>query len=176
MTVQNPVATSKPRQSWLHVIAIGRNPRNTFIRIAVLVVASFVVFNFVLLPIRVTGVSMLPTYKDHSINFVNRLAYLRHEPRGGDVVSIRYSGPHVMLMKRIVGLPGETIAFVNGCVVIDGKILDEPYEKWKSVWNLPSEYIGANEYYVVGDNRTMPPEDHTKGRVARERIMGKVLL
>jgi signal peptidase I len=176
MTAQNPVATSRPRPGWFHIIAIGRNPKNTLVRIVVLVVTCVVVFNFVLLPIRVTGVSMLPTYKDRSINFVNRLAYFRHEPQRGDVVSIRYSGPHVMLMKRIVGLPGETIAFVDGQVVIDGKILDEPYEKWKSNWNLPPERIGVNEYYVVGDNRTMPPEDHTKGRVAHERILGKVLL
>jgi signal peptidase I len=176
MTAQNQVANSKPRLSWIHVIAIGRNPRNTFIRIVVLVAVCFIVFNFILLPIRVTGISMLPAYKDRSINFVNRLAYLRHEPRRGDVVNIRYAGIHRMLMKRIVGLPGETIAFEGGQMFINGKPLDEPYEKSPCDWNRPPVKLDANEYFVVGDNRTMPMEDHWFGKVLRERIVGKVLL
>jgi len=178
MTAPNPTATSKPRPGLARIIVIGRNPRNTLIRIAVLVVTCFVVFNFVLLPIRVTGISMLPAYKDRSVNFVNRLAYLRHEPRRADVVSIRLAGIHVMYMKRIIGLPGETVSFRDGRVLINGEILDEPYEneKWKSDWNLPEFKIGANEYFVVGDNRTMPPEDHWKAVIGRERIVGKVLL
>jgi signal peptidase I len=176
MTVENPIATSKPRPGVARVIVIGRNPRNTLIRILVLVAVCLVVFNFILLPIRVTGISMLPTCKDRSVNFVNRLAYSRHEPRRGDIVSIRYAGIHLMLMKRIIGLPGETIAFENGRVMIDGKPLAEPYEKWNCVWTLPPEKIGINEYFVVGDNRTMPAELHTFGRVERERIVGKVLL
>jgi signal peptidase I len=176
MTVQNQVANPKPRPGWIHVIAIGRNPRNTFIRIVILVVTCLIVFNFVLLPIRVTGISMSPTYKNRSINFVNRLAYLRHEPRRGDVVSIRYAGPHIMLMKRIIGLPGETVAFEDDHVFINGEPLDEPYEKSRCDWNIPPEKLGADEYYVVGDNRTMSAEDHMKGRVSRERIIGKILL
>lgn len=176
MTAQNQVANSKPHPGWIHVIAIGRNPRNTFIRIVILIVTCLIVFKFVLLPIRVTGISMSPTYKNRSINFVNRLAYLRHEPHRGDVVSIRYAGPHIMLMKRIVGLPGETVAFADGHVFINGELLDEPYEKSGCDWNLPPEKLGANEYFVVGDNRTMSAEDHMKGKVPRERIIGKILL
>jgi signal peptidase I len=176
MTPQNPVTVFRPRPGLVRVIAIGRNPKNTLIRIVVLVVVCFVVFNFILLPIRVTGISMLPAYKDRSVNCVNRLAYLWHEPRRGDVVSIRYAGPHVMLMKRIVGLPGETVAFKDGRVLINGTPLDEPYEKSPCDWNLPPVKLGADEYFVVGDNRTMPAELHTFGRVERERIIGKVLL
>jgi signal peptidase I len=168
--------TSPPRPGWLRVIAIGRNPRVTLVRILILVAACFVVFKFILLPLRVTGISMEPTYHDRSINFLNRLAYLTHEPQRGDVVNIRYAGPHVMLMKRIVGLPGETIEFVRGTILINGAPLAEPYEKNPSNWTLPPEKIGADEYFVVGDNRTMPPHDHVFGRVGRERIMGKVLL
>ena len=59
---------------------------------------------------------MLPTYRDHGVNFVNRLAYVFHEPRRGDVVAIRtLAGEHVMYMKRIVGLPGETVTFAFRC-------------------------------------------------------------
>jgi signal peptidase I len=168
--------TSPPRHGWLKVMAIGRNPLTTFIRILILVAGCFVVFKFIMLPLRVTGISMEPTYKDRSINFLNRLAYLTHEPRRGDVVSIRYAGPHVVLMKRIVGLPGETIEFIHGTVFINGSPLAEPYKKNPSDWTLPPEMIGQDEYFVVGDNREMPPHDHVFGRVERARILGKVLL
>ena len=66
-------------------------------------------------------------------------------------------------MKRIVGLPGETVAFVDGRVLINGEVLDEPYEKSSCDWNLPPVKLGPDEYFVVGDNRTMPWADHTFG-------------
>ena len=72
---------------------------------------------------------MLPTYHDGQINFLNRLAYLRHEPQRGDVVGIRYSGDSILLLKRIVGLPGEEVSFDEGKLFINGKPLEEPYVK-----------------------------------------------
>ena len=97
-----PNETVQPvRQSWVRTVIIGRNPRLTFIRIVVLVATCLVLFKFVLLPIRVDGPSMLPTYQESSVNFVNRLAYLKREPQRGDVVAVRYSGRSIMLMKQI---------------------------------------------------------------------------
>jgi signal peptidase I len=172
-TIDSP----KPRAHWLQVLVLGRNPRNTFIRIAILIPVCYVLFGFILLPTRVDGISMEPTYKDHSVNLVNRLAYLRHEPRRGDVVSVRaWAGMHLMLMKRIIGLPGETVAFDHGRVLINGQPLAEPYEKWSSDWTRPPVTLGPDQYFIVGDNRTMPWEDHVFGRVERNRIVGKVLL
>lgn len=168
--------SSQPRPHWLRIIAVGRNPRNTLIRIAVLVIGSILLFHFVLLPVKVDGISMLPTYKNGSIHVVNRLAYRWHEPRRGDVVSVRFAGEHLMLMKRIIGLPGESVAFDNGKVLINGKVLDEPYEKWPSQWTLPAKRLRPDEYFIVGDNRTMPSQDHVFGRVDRDRIVGKVIL
>ncbi|HEX4348743.1 MAG TPA: hypothetical protein VH251_00075, partial [Verrucomicrobiae bacterium] len=69
-----------PRAGWLQVVLVGRRPRNTLLRILVLVAVCAVTFKFVLLPIRVTGISMEPTYHNHRIGCINRLAYLRHEP------------------------------------------------------------------------------------------------
>ena len=74
----------RPRQSWLprwlQIAVIGRNPKVTLVRVAVLIVTCFVVFRFILLPARIEGISMLPTYKDRSVNFVNRLAYAGMNP------------------------------------------------------------------------------------------------
>ena len=179
---------------WLSIVVMGRNPKATLARDAVLIVTCFIVFKFILLPIRVEGISMLPTYQDRSVNFVNRLAYLWHEPQRRDVVGLRFSRavtntpagihqavslletPHVMLLKRIVGLPGETVAFADGRVLINGEVLDEPYEKTPCDWNCPPVKLGPDEYFVVGDNRTMPWEDHVFGRAQRSQIVGKAIL
>jgi signal peptidase I len=167
---------SERHPNWLRILVIGRRPRATVVRIVVLIVTCFVTFKFVLQPIRVEGVSMLPTYRDRQVSCVNRLAYFFHEPRRGDVISIRFTGQSVLLMKRIIGLPGETVAFHNGHVYINGKLLEEPYRKNPCVWEHDPVQCGPDEYYVVGDNRSMPFEWHYQGRVSRERIIGKVLL
>jgi signal peptidase I len=162
--------------SWLRTAVIGRNPRFTFVRVIVLVVTAFVVFRFILLPIRVKGPSMFPTYRDGGINFVNRLAYLHSEPKRGDVVAIRLAGPSVMYMKRIVGLPGETVGFHEGHLYINDKPMDEPYVKLRCDWESPPMTLPPDHYYVVGDNRSMPKELHEEGDPHRSRIVGKVLL
>jgi signal peptidase I len=171
-----------PIGGWVRIAAIGRNPKITLARIVILSVVCVVVFKFVLLPIRIDGISMLPTYKDKSMNFINRLAYWRHEPQRGDVVGIRLAGPNnpyrapgVMFMKRIVGMPGETLAFAHGQLLINGTVLDEPYVKSAYDWNSDPVAIGPRQYYVVGDNRSMPKENHEQGRAERDQIVGKVL-
>jgi signal peptidase I len=181
MTAQNPVQQLNGRgrsqlPRWLRIALIGRNPKFTLARIVVLVVTCFIIFKFILLFIRVEGISMLPTYQNGSVHLVSRTAYWWHEPQCGDVVSIRLAGIHVMYLKRIIGLPGETVAFVNGQAMINGEALDEPYEKLHCDWNLPPEKLGPNEYFVVGDNRTMPPQYHEHGIASRDRIIGKLLL
>jgi signal peptidase I len=170
--------TVQPRRSWLRTIIIGRNPRRTALRLAVIVVVNILLWTYVLIPIRVDGPSMLPTYRETSVNVVNRLAFLRHEPRRGDVVAIRFSGRSIMLMKRVVGLPGETVEWVNGRLLINGQYVEEPYVKYSCSWDFrpPTWQLGDDEYYVVGDNRSMPYEDHKQGSAKRERIVGKVML
>ena len=167
---------------WLRVAAIGRRPRATLVRIAVLATVCFVTSKFILLPVRIEGISMQPTFQDGQFNLVNRLAYLFHEPQRGDIVSIRFSKPRTfsapseMLMKRIIGLPGETVSFHGGHACINGKLLDEPYVKFPCDWEHGPIVCGTNQYYVVGDNRSMPFEAHTQGRAERDRIVGKALL
>jgi len=175
------VSSSPPGPGWVRVVLIGRNWKLTLVRLIVLVAACFVMFRFILLPVRVEGISMQPTYKNGSVNFVNRLAYLQHGPHRGDVVGIRLSDPSIMwpslmYLKRVIGLPGESVAFVHGAVYINGHVLSEPYEKTDYDWDLPPVKLGPTEYFVVGDNRTMPPQFHEKGRVERDHIVGKAVL
>jgi signal peptidase I len=134
----------------------------------------------VLVPVRVEGISMMPTYKENRINVVNRLAFLFHSPQRGDVVAIRVADehilfPHILYLKRVIALPGETIAFRNGQVLINGQVLDEPYLRFRGHWTHEPEEVGPDEYFVVGDNRAMGWNDHEKGRASRRQILGKIL-
>lgn len=173
---------SSGKPDWRQIILIGRRPEATLVRIVVLVAVCVVTFKFILLPIRVEGISMEPTYHDRRVNCINRLAYWRHEPRRGDVVAIRYSDPgplakpSQMLLKRIIALPGESVSFHDGQAYINGRLLEEPYVKNGCDWDHAPIRCGPDQYYVVGDNRSMPFDYHMQGRAERQHIIGKVLL
>ena len=168
--------SAKSEPSWLQTIVIGRNPKVTLVRASLLAIALVLMARFVLLPIRVEGASMLPTYKESGVNFLNRLAYVWSEPKRGEVVGIRLAGYHIMFLKRIIGLPGETVAFHEGHAIINGVILDEPYVKNPCDWERSPVTLGADEYFFVGDNRSMPQSEHTFGKGQRGRIVGRILL
>ncbi len=194
----NEDAANEP--GWLRIALVGRRPKYTVIRVVVLAVAAFLVFGFLLLPVRIAGPSMLPTYRNGSLNLINRLAYLREPPRRGDVVAIRISNreysrgelwndlthfrlkfarlfrPSVMYLKRVVALPGETVAFAKGRLLVNGKPLAEPYLKTACDWERPPTKLGPDQYFVVGDNREMRMEDHEFGAAERSRIVGKAVL
>lgn len=159
----------------VRAVVFGRQPRATLIRIVVLVAVTFVLFKWVLLPVRVTGISMEPTLHDRSIKIVNRFAYRNTEPQRGDIVSIGVIGQPDMLMKRIIALPGETYSMRHGQLFINNEPLDEPYVINRAPWNMPPETLGSNEYLVIGDNRGMRRSDHYHGRTERRFIVGKVL-
>ncbi len=164
------------KPGWLQIILIGRNPKRTLLRALVLATVCAVGFRLFLLPIRVEGISMLPTYRDKGFNLVNRLAYVTHPPRRGDVVSVRTAGISIMYLKRVVGLPGETIEFQDGHLVVDGHPVFEPWLALPCDWTLAPRKLGPDEFYVVGDNRSMPALLHKQGVATRQRIVGKVVL
>jgi signal peptidase I len=161
--------------SLIRRLVFGDNPGRTLTRIIVLAVVCFITFRWVLVPIRTEGTSMLPTYETDRLNLVNRLAYLGAAPQRGDVVAIRMAGPNVLYVKRVIGLPGERVSFVDGIVNINGRPLPEPYVRHRGPWKVEEVTVGTNEYFVIGDNRGMAAGEHDFGRVDISRILGKVV-
>jgi signal peptidase I len=157
-------------------LIFGENPRRTAVRVIVLAATSFVVFTWLLIPIRTDGISMLPTYSPDKLNLVNRLSYVGSaRPHRGDVVAIQIAGPHVLYIKRIVGLPHERVAVAQGRVMINGSPLAEAYVRHRRPWDVQEVTLEAGEYFVMGDNRGMAAGDHDFGRVRLDRILGKVV-
>ncbi len=172
----NAEATAQPMPPWWMRLLIGRRPKRTMVRLVILASLSFIVFKWMLLPVRIQGVSMEPNYHDGRINFVNRLSYLWGAPRRGDVVAIRMAGVHVMFLKRLVGLPGERIAIRNGIILINGRPLAEPYViRPRAPWEEEEIQLSPRQYFYVGDNRDMPAEAHRHDVVDVDRLVGKVL-
>lgn len=172
MTVSN--STEKQVPLWQRII-IGRRPVVTLIRMVILVVLILAIYQFALIPVRITGISMEPTCHDHHVGLVNRLSYFSHEPERSDIIAIKTTGVRIMYLKRIIGLPGETLSISNGVVYINGDPLSEPYVVHRMPWNLPPVQLASNEYFVIGDNRGMPQEQHDFGRAFRNQIVGKKL-
>ena len=156
-------------------LVFGSDPRRTAVRVLVLATLSFIIFKWVLIPIRAEGISMEPTYQSGSLHLANRLAYRYRNPARGDIVAIKLAGPHVLYVKRIIGLPGEHLSIERGQVYINGAPLTEPYVKNRRGWDKPEVALTAREYFVIGDNRGMRATDHDFGRVDVSRILGKVI-
>src|SRR5438045_9770150 len=85
----------------------------------------FVFFKFCLMPVQILGESMQPTYRNGTRHFLNRMAYWSKDPRREDVIGLR-SVDGDLYIKRIIGMPGETIEAEAGRAVINGKVLAEP--------------------------------------------------
>ena len=156
---------------WLRLI-IGRRPLRTLVRMIVVAVVALLVFKVLLIPIRVTGYSMEPTYRDGRVNFLNRYAYRRHGPNRGDVVGVQVRGSRLVLLKRVLGLPGEHVAVLDGRVAIDGRVLEESYVKGVGHLRARESFLLSNyEYFIIGDNRGVS----AYYRVQLHEIKGKVL-
>lgn len=142
----------------------------TLVRILILTLATAILFRVVLLPIRVTGQSMQPNYRDGSINFINTFSYFRKKPQRGEVVAVLTKQGEVLL-KRIVGLPGEQISFRQGQVFINDKPLKEPYTYSRVFAKYRGTLMGPTEYFVAGDNRPIT----AMGVVTSDQILGRVI-
>lgn len=126
---------------------------------------------------RVVGSSMLPTLEDGQFLVVNKLAYRLHPPQRGDIIVFRDpQSTNRKLIKRIIGLPGETIDIKEGQVLVNSTPLDEPYIADPGNYSRGPTPIPEGEYFVLGDNRNNSSDSHIWGDLARDRIVGKAWL
>ena len=142
------------------------------------IVAVLLVFGFVstscIRPARFEGTSMRPAINDGDRILLNANF---GDLKRGDVVSFKYPKDESKLyVKRIIGLPNETIEIQSGTVLINSQILDEPYVNPSNNQNIRenlTEVIPSDEYFVMGDNRDNSSDSRIWGTVRRELIQGK---
>ena len=142
--------------------------------------------SFIVEPGRVNGRSMEDTFIDANLFFVNKFELLRKPPQRGEIIQFIDPESNKSVMKRIIGLPGETIKISKGKVFLilpTGEIeLHETYLQPETFTYTPSkdteiyENIGPYEYFVLGDNRTESIDSREYGTIHRSYIMGTVTL
>lgn len=141
---------------------------------------------FLIQPFYVKGASMEPSFYDHEYLIIDEVSYRFNEPKRGDIVVFRYSAdPKQFFIKRIIGLPGETVEagesgvkvfndqFPNGMMIDESSYLSEGTVP-SSIYKLVS--LKAGEYFVLGDNRGSSLDSRFFGAIKRSDIVGKVWL
>ena len=141
-------------------------------RLALVALARYLIFSYVLIPVRIQGGSMEPAYKDGGYNLIWRPAYTFSGPGRFDVVGVRLAGEKVMLLKRVIALEGEVVEFRKGKLFVNGREIDEPYMGYKYDWTLAPRKVEKGKVYVAGDNRNMPMKNHSFGQTPLKRIVG----
>lgn len=162
-------AASPVWESHWRRLVFGIDPRITLARVVVWATITIVFFHHLLLPIKIIGSSMSPTYRDGSVNFINRVAYARTPPKRGEVVAVRCGGE--LLLKRIVGLPGEEICINNGTIEINGRPLRDQFAAHKIMSETVHVRLGPQEFFVIGDNR----ETSYFGPIRKREIVGRIV-
>ena len=127
-------------------------------------------------PVRVEGTSMQPKLEDQDRLFINKFVYHVGDIHRGDVVVFRY--PHdttKSYIKRVIALPGDDLKIDHGVVWVNGKAVDEPYvpAKFQDERSQPKMTIPKNEYFVMGDHRTISSDSRDFGPVPRDLIYGR---
>lgn len=147
--------------------------RQTLITIA-LAVAIFMGLQFTFQSSVVIGSSMEPSFVPGQRLVVDKMVYRFHEPERGDVVILHPpTNGSVDYIKRIVGLPGDTIEIKNRTVLINGKTLEEPYISTPPAYTMSKRQVPEGQYFVLGDNRNNSNDSHTGWLLPRDNIIGK---
>ena len=145
--------------------------------ILVLAVAIFFLIQAVVQSSVVVYSSMEPNLHSGQRLVINKVVYKLHEPERGDIIVFHNpNNPNEDFIKRIIGLPGETIEIKDGVVYISGLRLDEPYIKDPSSRPFPEQKISEDSYFVLGDNRNNSTDSRAGWTVFRQDIVGQAWL
>lgn len=144
-------------------------------QIIVLAFAMYIGLNLIIPRYEVEGSSMEPSFYSTQRVIVSRLHYLFSDPQRGDIIVFEHGEN---LIKRVVGLPGETITLQQGRVYINDVPLEEAYiEEFCRIGTCRDTtwVLGPDEYFVLGDNRVNSNDSHNFGPIHRNQIIGKVV-
>ena len=143
--------------------------------IALAVVLYFLI-DSVIARVRVENISMQPTLQSGEFILVNKLAYKLSDVNRGDIVIFHFpQDPREDYIKRVIGVPGDTISVQNNNVFVNNQPLTEPYiaapPQYSGTWTVPPDRL-----FVLGDNRNQSSDSHSWGFVPYDNLVGKALV
>ena len=172
-----PPAESPPQPTV--VTAEGPSRRSHVVREIVetvlLTVVIFLVVNTATGRFRIEGQSMEPNLHDGEYVLIDKISYRLHLPERGDVVVLTRPNDRDFI-KRLIGLPGDTVEVRSGRVIVNGAVLDEPYLNQPMHMDMPPRQVESGRYFVMGDNRNNSSDSRSFGSIAAADIVGRAWL
>ena len=164
----------------------GREIAGWVLTLAFAALLALLINSFVFFFARVEGSSMLGTLKDGEVLFVWRAGYVFGQPQRGDIVICHYpktkdggylDQKNTCYVKRVIGLPGDTVSIRQGTVYINGEALKESYLETERTdsQSMEAVVLGEGEYFLMGDNRSDSTDSRRMGAVERGKILGKAV-
>ena len=135
-----------------------------------IIIAVILIRTFIITPVRVDGASMDQTLEDGQILLLYKLANIDY----GDIVVLDEEKEGEIIIKRIIGMPGDTVSIKDNTVYVNGEELEEDY-----AYGETSDYeeitLGDDEYFILGDNRPISKDSRYFGPVKEDEIIGKII-
>ena len=146
------------------------------IQTLVLAVVLYMLIDSVMARVRVDNISMQPTLHPGEFILVNKFEYKLGEIHRGDIIVFHYPlNPSEDYIKRVIGIPGDTVTVSNTRVMVNNQTLTEPYisapPQYTGTWQVPEGKV-----FVLGDNRNQSSDSHSWGFVPSENIVGRALV
>lgn len=160
--------TQKEIVSWIKVILAA-------------ILSAFIISNFIIVHATVPTGSMLNTIPEHSRIIASRLSYMFSDPKRFDVVVFKYPDDEsVLFVKRVIGLPGDTLNIIDGKVYINGSSepLDDSFVKEPPLYSFGPYEIPEGHYFMMGDNRNNSEDSRRWNNkyLSKDKIIGKLVL
>ena len=140
----------------------------------ILTVIIFFLIQTVVRNFRVVGTSMEPNLHNSQYLIVDKISYRLGEPRQGDVIVFEPPNrPGEDYVKRVIGVSGDLVEIRNGQVFISNELIEEPYVVYPGSYSMSPRRVGANELFVLGDNRNSSSDSHNWGMLETDKVVGK---
>lgn len=172
---------SQAGQSQNHSARSGLFTALSWVRdLAFSVLLAVILIVFIYQPVKVEGTSMMPALTDQERIFINKFTYRfgTGNIERGDMVVFFFPLDHTKsYIKRVIGLPGDTVQIDKGTVYVNGERLAEPYvpDEYRDRQALPLETVPPDNYFVLGDHRSSSNDSRAWGMVPRSNIYGKAV-
>jgi len=158
-------SAAKAAVSWLRDLSLS-------------VVIMIIVILFLYQPVKVEGTSMMPSLVNQERIFINKFVYRFYPIQRGDTVVFQFPrDTSKSYIKRVIGMPGDTVDVDHGTVIVNGKRLDEPYvpDEMRDMQTAKTTTLKPDEYYVMGDHRNSSNDSRNWGPVERKYVYGKAV-
>ncbi len=138
----------------------------------IIIIAVVLIRTFIITPAVVEGSSMDNTLNDGQVIIINKINYRISDPKRFQIVVVKNSNENDKIIKRIIGLPGEEIEYIDNKLYINGELVEENY-----IHGITNDFKATtkeNEYFVMGDNREVSKDSRMLGNFKKEELIGRV--